>query len=467
MSSPIRPPLTIETVDGATEGRPINTIKVTNGDLTVSGTTATIDTSGTSVTPGAPAKSIQFNSDPAGTFTGSSQLLYDTTLNAGRIEMSSGAVATQPEIRAMTGRGLQLSSSNTDGTIRNQIVVFGESDAPDGVALFPAAGLYVQVGDSGSTPAQITSRGAAADLVLTTNLTEDKAKITLEAGANGNILVQTDNTGVFQLENTTTNQNSILTVLGNGSGTPKAILKNASMEVDLTCEADGKLYIRDPTSGNRFILDASGAATGITFPDSTVQTTAASGGSPAGSNTQIQFNNSGAFGASSDLTWDGTSIVLAAGKTIQLPSAYQPNPTPLNFTGDLGTGICHNGSGSFSIFSQGTIVQTHSLEGIKINRGAARIYMDGSDKLNLQGSATGAIRCNDAYDLPTAVTGTNDYFLQAQTDGSTAWAAAGISTAAPASASATGKAGAIAYDSNYIYICTATDTWKRTAIATW
>lgn len=31
-------------------------------------------------------------------------------------------------------------------------------------------------------------------------------------------------------------------------------------------------------------------------------------GSPAGSNTQIQFNNSGAFGASSNLTWDGSFI---------------------------------------------------------------------------------------------------------------------------------------------------------------
>tara|TARA_R100001079_G_scaffold63618_1_gene33010 strand:+ start:175 stop:2253 length:2079 start_codon:yes stop_codon:yes gene_type:complete len=46
MSGPIRPPLTVETLDGTTVGRPITTIKVTNGDLTVSGTTATIDTSG-------------------------------------------------------------------------------------------------------------------------------------------------------------------------------------------------------------------------------------------------------------------------------------------------------------------------------------------------------------------------------------------------------------------------------------
>lgn len=37
----------------------------------------------------------------------------------------------------------------------------------------------------------------------------------------------------------------------------------------------------------------------------------------------------------------------------------------------------------------------------------------------------------------------------------------------PASASATGVAGTIAWDADYIYVCTATNTWKRTAIATW
>ena len=37
----------------------------------------------------------------------------------------------------------------------------------------------------------------------------------------------------------------------------------------------------------------------------------------------------------------------------------------------------------------------------------------------------------------------------------------------PASAAATGVAGTIAWDANYIYVCSATDTWLRVAIATW
>jgi hypothetical protein len=37
----------------------------------------------------------------------------------------------------------------------------------------------------------------------------------------------------------------------------------------------------------------------------------------------------------------------------------------------------------------------------------------------------------------------------------------------PASATATGTTGEIAWDADYIYVCTATNTWKRVAISTW
>lgn len=37
----------------------------------------------------------------------------------------------------------------------------------------------------------------------------------------------------------------------------------------------------------------------------------------------------------------------------------------------------------------------------------------------------------------------------------------------PASASATGNAGEICWDSNYVYVCVATNTWKRAALSTW
>lgn len=42
-----------------------------------------------------------------------------------------------------------------------------------------------------------------------------------------------------------------------------------------------------------------------------------------------------------------------------------------------------------------------------------------------------------------------------------------VTSKTPASAAATGTAGQIAWDSNYIYVCVAANTWKRSAISTW
>jgi hypothetical protein len=37
----------------------------------------------------------------------------------------------------------------------------------------------------------------------------------------------------------------------------------------------------------------------------------------------------------------------------------------------------------------------------------------------------------------------------------------------PASATATGTKGDIVHDTNYIYVCTAANTWKRVLLSTW
>ena len=59
---------------------------------------------------------------------------------------------------------------------------------------------------------------------------------------------------------------------------------------------------------------------------------------PDGSNTQIQFNNSGAFGASANLTWDGTNVLIDADGAIRLGdntgSAYVGLQAPTTITSD-------------------------------------------------------------------------------------------------------------------------------------
>lgn len=47
------------------------------------------------------------------------------------------------------------------------------------------------------------------------------------------------------------------------------------------------------------------------------------------------------------------------------------------------------------------------------------------------------------------------------------WRALGAYPGTPASAVASGKAGTILYDSSYLYVCTASNTWKRVGISSW
>lgn len=42
-----------------------------------------------------------------------------------------------------------------------------------------------------------------------------------------------------------------------------------------------------------------------------------------------------------------------------------------------------------------------------------------------------------------------------------------VSNAVPASSSSNGSSGTIRFDSNYVYICVANNTWKRAALTTW
>jgi hypothetical protein len=61
-------------------------------------------------------------------------------------------------------------------------------------------------------------------------------------------------------------------------------------------------------------------------------------GVPGGSNTQIQFNSSGSFGGSANLTWDGTNFVIDAEGALRLGdasgSAYVGLKAPATITGD-------------------------------------------------------------------------------------------------------------------------------------
>lgn len=67
---------------------------------------------------------------------------------------------------------------------------------------------------------------------------------------------------------------------------------------------DGKLYYED-NAGVVQVIATKATATG-----------------PAGSNTQVQFNNSGSFGASSNFVWTGTTLALTGALTATADSIF-------------------------------------------------------------------------------------------------------------------------------------------------
>jgi hypothetical protein len=85
----------------------------------------------------------------------------------------------------------------------------------------------------------------------------------------------------------------------------------------ITVPAQSKTYVViNKTSSTQSIIVQGVTGTGVTVAAGTRAIIAwdgtnfvnVGGGLPAGSNTQVQFNSSGAFGASANLTFDGTTL---------------------------------------------------------------------------------------------------------------------------------------------------------------
>lgn len=101
---------------------------------------------------------------------------------------------------------------------------------------------------------------------------------------------------------------------------------------NITAPAASKVYVVFNNTGSTqsIVFRGVGPTTGVTIVagDQAILAWNGSdfekvgGGNPAGSNTQLQFNNAGNFGASSGLTWNGTTLAAnALSLTTALPIA--------------------------------------------------------------------------------------------------------------------------------------------------
>jgi len=95
----------------------------------------------------------------------------------------------------------------------------------------------------------------------------------------------------------------------------------------------------------------------------------------------------------------------------------------------------------------------------------------GLGSLNCSGNATiaGDLKVTGTTDITGATNSTGNITgnLTGNVTGDVTGNVTIPASTAPASASDNGQPGQIAWDANFIYVCVATNTWKRAALSSW
>ena len=206
--------------------------------------------------------------------------------------------------------------------------------------------------------------------------------------------------------------------------------------------------------------------------------------SPGGSSGQVQYNNAGAFGGMTAVVYSGSGTLLTvtsqAAANIPLcvkAAASQSgnlsewrnssNSLLVSFNSGGGVGIGTTSSvlklivaGGASMFSDSFAVGIQGNNSCTMQSAALLAWVSGSSANSV--SYDTGFRRNSAgvVEICNGTAGTFRDLIVRNLRMS-------APTLVPASASATGSEGQMAWDANYIYVCTATNTWKRVAIATW
>jgi len=397
MSGPITPPLTVTEVDGAPSGRPITTIKVSNGDLTISGSTATIDTSGGGGGIGGSIASTQIAvGQSADNIEGTSKLTADTTTGDLGAE---GWIRTEDKFTTVSGTDLTIESGGTDygsivisdgtngnitltphgtGVIDLDGVEIDNSAIATGYVLkatsASAAGWAAESGGGGS--GTVTSVAVSVPAALSISGSPITTSGTIAITGAGTTSQYIDGTGALQTttSGTVTSVSGSTPISSSGGTTPAISITQSDATTDGYLSStdwsdfDGKQdAITLTTTGT------SGAASlvGSTLNIPQYALTAA----PAGSDGNLQYNNSGTLGglAYVNRVNTGTERGLSLGETGYEGLVTTPSGLDLVLNTNSGTDsgaivIREGANGQIAITPDGT--GTIKLDGVELDNSA-------------------------------------------------------------------------------------------------
>jgi hypothetical protein len=253
-------------------------------------------------TPGGSNNEIQFND--SGAFGGDAGFTMavkgagdSTAVQIGKMKIGAGGL-----IQNTTQNGLVFIYSEGSG----QIYLTGSTD---GGGTFTDQIVNIMCNTDTDT-ATLKLRNTSGTSKEATIDLDGNIDVNIKNLTNGkDIILTTSTTGLTRLKNSTSNTDTQLNIQGNGTGTPKINLSNDSKAVTIQCDENQKLKIIG--GSDDFIFDVSSATGGITFPDGTVQTTAASGIGGSLSNTEVAVGSgTDTISGSNGLLFDGTSFTV-------------------------------------------------------------------------------------------------------------------------------------------------------------
>lgn len=111
--------------------------------------------------------------------------------------------------------------------------------------------------------------------------------------------------------------------------------------------------------------------------------------------------------------------------------------------------------------------------GYELNTGYAKIGDGQTPWISLEyfggTGPTGSTGVTGSTGFGVPAGGSSGQFLvkSSDTNYDTAWTDSLVSDVPPGSSGATGSTGEIALDTNWLYVCVGTDTWKRTLLTGW
>jgi hypothetical protein len=296
---------------------------------------------------------------------------------------------------------------------------------------------------SGYTPILIYASGTASNVPSASNMTSSASGAELALNyADGKLYYKNSSGVVTLLASATTVTNSFsagTTGLTPNTATTGAVTLAGTLITsnggtglssytagDLSYYASGTALTKLAIGTNGYILQSTGSAPSWVAASTVV-------GGAAGSNTQVQFNNSGALGASSGLTWNGSTLAVtgalsATGDvTVSNGKYYVVNTYGYYFGGASNlTGFTgSNGTGTITVNAYGSSVASFTQSGLAVTgttTSSSRFIVSGSSNAGTTDISYGSYSGGNWINSPSGYTG----YLAIAGTGVASWNAAGL-----------------------------------------